>query len=367
MKKLLFGITSLTVGGAERVLVDIANELCEKYDITIFTIYPNGEFEKNLSPKIKLKSLQNKQYKELNKMEKILIPLKIWINQKSIYKKYIKNNYAVEIAFLEGAITRLFSTPNKSTTKIAWIHNDISKVFGNNIKSKIKKFVDQKIYTKFDKLIFVSKDNEKRFNEVYKNNTVEKTVIYNYINKDRVLQKSSEEPNIKFDNNFINFVTVARLVEQKALDRLIKVHSQLMKDGYSHNFYIIGDGPQKDELEKMIKDNQVQETFKLVGQKENPYPYVKQSDYFCLLSHYEGYPMVVEEAKILNKYILITNTAAREVVRDYNNSMIFENSEEGIYNGLKSIIENGKQEKHNQENNYDNEYIITKIIELVGE
>ena len=55
MKKLLFGITSLTIGGAERVLVDLANELCEKYEITIFTIYPNGEFEKNLSSKIRIK------------------------------------------------------------------------------------------------------------------------------------------------------------------------------------------------------------------------------------------------------------------------------------------------------------------------
>ena len=46
MKKILFGITSLTLGGAERVLVDLANKLCEKYEITIFTIYANGELEK---------------------------------------------------------------------------------------------------------------------------------------------------------------------------------------------------------------------------------------------------------------------------------------------------------------------------------
>ena len=57
MKKILFGITSLTLGGAERVLVDLANELCEKYDITIFTIYANGELEKELNSKVKLKSI----------------------------------------------------------------------------------------------------------------------------------------------------------------------------------------------------------------------------------------------------------------------------------------------------------------------
>ena len=68
MKKLLFGITSLTLGGAERVLVDIANKLCNKYDITIFTIYSGGELEKQLSKKVKLKSLYNMQYNDLRKL-----------------------------------------------------------------------------------------------------------------------------------------------------------------------------------------------------------------------------------------------------------------------------------------------------------
>lgn len=364
MKRLLFGITSLTIGGAERVLVDLVNELCDKYEITIFTIYPNGEFEKNLSPKIKLKSLYNKQYKDLSKIQKILIPLRVWIQQKGIYSKHIKDDYNLEIAFLEGAITRLFSTPNNKTTKIAWVHNDISKVFGNNLKSTIKRNVDKKTYNKYDKLIFVSNDNVKKFEEVY-NNTVPKEVIYNYINSKNVIAKSEETPDIQFEGNSTNFVTVARLVEQKALDRLINVHSRLIAEGYEHNFYIIGDGPQKDNLHKMINENQVQKTFKLLGKRENPYPYMKQADYFCLLSHFEGYPMVVEEAKILNKQILITDTAAREVIRDYNNSQIFENSEEGIYNGLKNNI--NKKEITNIENNYNNQYIIEKIIELVGE
>ena len=170
MKKILFGITSLTIGGAERVLVDLANELCKKYEVTIFTIYPNGEFEKTLSPNIKRKSLYKMQYKDLNKMQKILIPLNIWLSKKRIYKKHIKEDFDVEIAFLEGPITRLFSTKNKKVKKIAWVHNDIGQVFGNNIKSKIKKFVDKKIYDKFDKIIFVSEDNKESFKKVYNKN-----------------------------------------------------------------------------------------------------------------------------------------------------------------------------------------------------
>lgn len=70
MKKILFGITGLTLGGAERVLVDLANKLCEKYDVTIFTIYSGGELEKQLSEKVKLKTLYNMQYNDLRKIQK---------------------------------------------------------------------------------------------------------------------------------------------------------------------------------------------------------------------------------------------------------------------------------------------------------
>ena len=94
MKKVLFGITSLTLGGAERVLVDIANKLSNKYDITIFTIYPNGEFVKDLNQNVKLVSMCNKQRNELNGIEKLMISLKLLINKKrNIQQEYKRSRY----------------------------------------------------------------------------------------------------------------------------------------------------------------------------------------------------------------------------------------------------------------------------------
>ena len=376
MNKIIFGITGLTIGGAERVLVDLANKLSYDYDITIFTIYPKGELEKELNENVKLKSLYNKPYKELSKLgQKVLAPLKVLLLKKSIYKKNIKNDYDVEIAFLEGPITRLFSVKNEKVRKIAWIHNDISLVFGQGVKSKIKKHLDEKVYDKYNDLVFVSKDNLDKFNKTYTNLKISeghKKVIYNYIDKERIIKKSNENIYVSFDKNSINFVTVARLVYQKGIDRLIKVHKKLIESGYKHNFYIIGDGPEKEKLEKLIKENNVDETFHLLGQKENPYPYVKQADYFCLLSRFEGYGMALEEAKILGKDIVITDTAAREAVDKYSNKIILENTEEGIYNGLLEVLENNKQEGINRENEekkeqYDNSSIIEEVKELIGE
>lgn len=367
MKKILFGITSLTIGGAERVLVDLANELCNDYDITIFTIYPNGEFEKSLSNKIKLKSLYNKRYNELSKIQKVFVPLKVWINKNQIYNKYIKENFDVEIAFLEGPITRLISVKNSGTKKVTWIHNDISRVFGNNLKSKIKRHIDEKIYNKFDELVFVSKDNKKSFEKIYKNNAVKKEIIYNYINSENILKKSNDEIPEIFAEDELNFVTVARLVEQKGIDRLIRVHSKLIKENLKHKIWVIGDGPEYKKLESLVDSNSVKDTFKLLGKRENPYPYIKKADYFCLLSYFEGYGMVLEEAKILGKDILITNTAAREAIEGYEYATIIENNENDIYKILKEKILKGKDaiNKSEKTKDYNNEDIIQKIKNIL--
>ena len=370
MEKIIFGITGLTLGGAERVLVDIANKLTEKYDVTIFTIYAKGELEKELNSKVHLISLYNFKYTEMQGFNQKITPLKVLLNKKKIFKNYIdNNNYKAQIAFLEGPITRIFSVKSKAK-KIAWIHNDISKVFGKGIKSKIKRILDRNIYEKYNTLVFVSIDNLDKFNKTYDDMDLpHETVINNYINSDRIIKLSNEEIEEQdkdlFKNNKPNFVQVSRLVEQKAVDRLIKVHSKLIKQGYKHNIFIIGDGPLKEKLEKQIQEEGVSETFKLLGARNNPYPYVKKANYFCLFSSFEGYPMVVEEAKILRKYILATNTATREALINYpEHSKIVANSEEGIEEAIKFAIKNKIPQKNNQYT-YENNKIIDKIVKVI--
>jgi len=325
-----------------------------------------GELEKLLNKNIKIKSLYPESYNEYNKFKKLLFSLRILLFKNSIYKKYIKNNYDVEVAFLEGPITNILSSKNKNTKKIAWIHSDISLIFGNNLKSKIKKILNKKIYKKYQELIFVSNSNLQKFNKLY-NITVNKQVINNYLNKENVLKLSKEFNVDLFNKNTINFVTVARLVEAKAIGRLIDVHNKLIKHGYNHKFFVVGDGPLKEPLQNKINELNLSETFILLGQKENPYPYILSSDYFCLFSYYEGLPMVLLEAKALNKFILITDNSSKEAVEDYENKKIFENTETEIYNGLKEIIENNKNIKINNNSNNANIEIINRIKNLLGD
>ena len=122
-------------------------------------MYGNGELEGQLYTKVKHITLYKQKYNDLSNFKKKVIPLKVLLMKNRIYKKYIKKDYDVEIAFLEGPITRLFSVKNKKTRKIAWVHNDISLVFGNGLKAKMKKKTDRMCLSYSRHCLWVMREN----------------------------------------------------------------------------------------------------------------------------------------------------------------------------------------------------------------
>lgn len=362
MKKVLFAITNLDIGGAEKVLVNLANALKDTYDITVLTLYNNGQLEETLDKKIKIESVINKKYDDMNFVQRKMVALKIRSDtfKKRLYKQINISSYNTVISFLEGPVTELLKdAPNR---KIAWIHTDLTEHYSKN---KYKYLIS--VYKKYDELVFVSQNSLDKFLIIDNQNKCRgnKQIIYNYINEKSIIKSSKEKVDIEFSKSK-NFVVVARLVEAKGIDRLMKVHKKLIDDGYTHNIYIIGDGPLREKFEELQKEYKVEDTFHFLGKKMNPYPYIVKGDYFLLPSYYEGYPVSLIEAEILNQYILITDIASKEVVKDYPNKEIFPNTEDGIYNGLKKII---KEKKIRNKETYtvtNNKEILDSIKQLIG-
>lgn len=364
MKKIVFAITSLQLGGAERVLVDMVNRLKDDYDITIFTLYGEGEFLSQVDKKVKCVSLYDTAYEKRSKMQRRFTSLFmafpfLW---KVFYRKHFIKQYDVEIAFLEGPPTWILSCPS-SAKKIAWVHNDLEKTFDGGTRNLWKHYLNRKAYGRYQKLIFVSRDNKKAFEKIYPMIKNEKQIIYNYLDCARISKLALEPSDVSYHMDAPVFVSVCRLTEQKGVKRLIHVHKKLIQDGYFHRIYIVGGGPLKVELLDLIDKEKVNDTFVLLGKKENPYPYIKNADYFILASHYEGYGMVLAEAQTLGKPILITDTAAREAVEDYDDVIIMENSEEGIYRGIKKAL--GEKTKKRKSKKYQNDQIIYDIIKMI--
>lgn len=301
MKKILFIMYDLNGGGAERVLLEILKNLDKsKYQIDLFLLRKQGIYLKEVEKLVEIKSLTGKRsflnkfilFKKLSSLYRE-IKIRLFVAVPYLMKLYIKKDYDIEIAFLEGISTKLLSKRKSNSKKITWIHVDLSK-------SK----VDKNIYENFSKIICVSKDCKNSFLKLCPSLEKNVKVVYNPINKNNILEKSKEKIKIKKDK--LNIITLGRLTFQKGYDILLQAHNKLIKEGLNYNLIILGEGPERKKLEKFIKENKLEDNIQLLGFKENPYPYLKKADIFISSSRYEGFSLVTAEAICLGKPVIAT-------------------------------------------------------------
>lgn len=360
-KKVLFLIHTLGVGGAEKVLVNLVNNLDKnKYDVTLMTVIDTGIFRQNINPHVKYKTMFKIPFVDEKNSEKksgslhanygfVKSLLKkiyqfIWrhTNCKFIYRKFIRENYDYEIAFLEGVSTKIISASNNlHSKKYAWIHVDIineqkSDKFYKSLKD------ENKCYSKFNKIIGVSNVVKNQAMKKLNVDTDKYITIYNPIDADEIITKSKEE--IEFNSNMFTFCTVGRLAPQKGYDRLINVSKKLVDEGYKFKVKIIGEGPDKKILEQMIIDNNLIDVVKLLGFKSNPYPYMLKCNVFICSSRAEGFSTVVSEAVVLQKPCLTTECSGMKELFGENNKYgyVVSNDDDGIYKGMKDFLENNE-------------------------
>lgn len=361
MKKIMFMIPNLKGGGAEKVLVDILNKIdVNKFDITLILLNNQCVHLEKLNKNIKVKILlpNNKFLLKIQKLIVLLFP-------KLYYKANIKEEYDVEIAFLEGMATKLISKSPSNSKKIAWVHIDLLK------KHWTKKFFlfneEAKCYDKFNKIIFVSQDALNSFNKVFENNIVDKKVILNPVIEEDITLMAQEK--IEEFKDF-TVVSVGRLNNQKGFDLLIKAHAKLVNK-YKHKLVILGEGEERKNLEMQIKELGVENTVELKGFIRNPYPYIKAADIFVSSSRTEGYPLVLLEAVVLNKAIVATDvTGNREILNYGECGLMCECSSDDIANKLELFLKNEhlikeyekRSEKRKKE--FDYKKVIREIEEL---
>lgn len=326
-------ISSLGGGGAEKVLIDILHNLDkEKYDITVCTIFDNGIYKDALPEYVKYATIIKRDWSILYS---IFWRMLKWLPRSWMRKWFIKGEYDVEIAFLEGLSTLLIS---KSTckNKIAWVHTDL--IDNNHITPYHHGDKDiLKTYKQYNKVVFVSNralsQFEKRFGKI---DTAE--VIYNLIDKNTISKKCLEfEVPKKPDVPVV--CTVGRLIPVKGYMRLLEAHKRLINEGIYHNLWFLGVGDDKEKMEEYVKQNGLEDTVTFWGFQRNPYPYVYSADIYTCTSFAEGYPLSVAEALSLNKPIVATNcTGPTEILHNGDFGLLVDNSEDGIFNGLRDVL-----------------------------
>ncbi len=336
MKKILFLIPTLNGGGAEKVLVDLVNNLNrDKYEITIVTLLSGGIFEDRLNENINHYSIITANNKVIRKV--LFYIISFILPTKIANRIIVREKYDIEIAYLEGGPTKIISASrDEDSKKFAFVHTDVSNNYSLN---KVYKTFDDclKSYKLFDKVFFVSNNAKEGFeNSIGK--LSKSSVLYNIIDNKEITKLSKEKISEVKPNKFL-FVSVGRLSKEKGYDRLIEAAANLNKDDYNYEIWIIGEGPERKNLEELKYKYNVS-NIKLLGFKENPYPYILSSDIFICSSRVEGYSTVVTEALILRKPILTTNCGGMEELLDYGKyGKIVENNTQGIYIGMKEILD----------------------------
>ncbi len=343
MIKILFFIETLSGGGAEKVLQNLVNNMDkEKFDITVQTVWkenPDGLLNEN----IKYKYIYPTYSKSNNYKYRLSVLLKI------IYPLHIKDNYDIEVAYLECGATKVISTStNKKAKKVAWVHCDLSKKI-SNINEFKKKSINW--YKNFDTVVCVSKDAEKSFKSIY-GNEFDTQVLYNVIDDYSIREKATEKvDDFAFDENLPTIVSVGRLSKEKRFDRLIEAHNSLLCEGISNRLLIIGEGDEREHLEQLIKASGMQKSVTLAGFKDNPYPYIKNADLLVCSSDFEGFSSFVSEGLILGKAIVTTLCNGMvELLGDSQYGIITECNEKSLTDGIKRALSDKKiKEKYEME------------------
>ncbi|CEN89674.1 glycosyltransferase [Paraclostridium sordellii] len=375
MKRILFVIQTLGGGGAEKVLLNLLDNInYDKYKIDLLTISDEGVYKNKINPNVEkfhifkgTDSIESKLSQNIYKLYRRIYMKIIEIKPNIISKKIKNRKYDIEISFLEG-LGAIIVANRDCDKKISWIHTDLSKYESIISKEKL-----EESYSKMDKILFVSEEAKKGFLKVFpifeaKNDILD--VIYNPIDEEQIKLRAKEQ--INYNKKAITLIAIGRLIKSKRIDRLVKIHKRLLDEGIKHEFVILGEGQEKKQLDALINELEVADTFKLIGFTDNPYKWINMADIYTMSSEYEGLPLVIAEAMTLNKPIVSTGvTGPNEMLHFGEYGMLTENNIDSLYDGIKEMILN--ENLRNQyidklkckKSEFDKHEIINKIEHML--
>lgn len=331
--KILFFIFDLGHGGAEKVLVQLVNALDpERYDITVQTIFNTGVNKDSFNHNIKRKWLFSRQFHGMSYLVRLFSP-------SFLHKMLVKERYDYEIAYLEGVPTRVISGCRDSNTKtFAWVHIQMENLKGffysyNTIREAYN------CYSRFNKIAFVSEVARSSFFQQTGWDDLNSGVVHNTLDISNIVREAKEDIPFTLDHTLINLCSVGRLARQKGYVRLMNVLGDILELGQSNwHFYLLGEGLQREEIEKAIDNRGLKDHVTLLGYDSNPYKYVAKMDYFVCSSYKEGYSTAVTESVLVGTPVVTTDCAGMKEILGDDAGIIVDNDDKALKEALLTIL-----------------------------
>lgn len=369
MKKrmLIIGIR-MNAAGTEKSFLSFSKYIdYEKYDVELLLASKTGEFLKFVPPQIKITtmgkwgwifditkdnavSLITKNVIKKNPFFAFsLVPYIIKMKRGGVSRLYAANRLWVklmkkmpireeeyDIALAYWGDHTMFYMVDKvnAKKKISWLHFDYDEPPREDA-------LYLPYFEKNDKIVTVSNEIKNSVIKKFPSLESKTVVIENLIDEDDIKRKAKEETDFVGDFDGIKILSIGRLCEQKGFDLAIPAVARLFREGENVRYYIIGEGSgeYKQKLIDAVRENGAEDYVRFLPRTDNPYKYMARCDIYLQPSRHEGKPISVEEAKVLCLPICVTEyKSAREQLGDGSLGFICEISEEGIYNGLKTLL-----------------------------
>lgn len=382
--RVLFVLSAVRMGGSATSMLNLLELFAEKGEKKdLFLLEHDGLFiEKartvaNLLPEDKLIASTQCEKKNLGQrgtlsfiirvgyvvIQKIFCTIDI---RNMIFKWRAKRlkGYDIVISFQEEKTTE-FTQFIPAKRHVAWCHMDYKAFTKNRTKA-----YQQNLYDRFDDIVCVSEYARQSILENLVFDEKHVHLIYNTIPSAQII-KQAREPIAPIEKKKYTFVSMGRFVKRKNFERAVEATVVLKNKNVDFIWYILGNGEEFENIQRLIQENHIEKHLVLLGMKENPFPYVANADCFVLTSETEAQPMVLNEALTLNVPVICTDfSSSREVVKDGINGIIVENSANGITEGLLRFIGNKnlreQLKKGATEFFYDNDGILRQIEEIVN-
>jgi glycosyltransferase involved in cell wall biosynthesis len=375
-KRLIIHNGNISIGGQEKMLIEFLNILDPtKYEVLLLIEENKGKNNDYIDEIPKWVD-----YKFLTS-EKLMEDISLLKNKKNIFTKLYysillkkKKNVAIKefeknlnfgdiiIDYDMGLLRNLHKLPLKSKTLIGWSHAGE----GTLPKNKQKR----KNIEKYNYIVTINDVMKKGYEKNLNDPKILK--INNFMNFDKILEKSNEE--VKEYGEYI--ISVGSLTENKNHILLIEAFGELKKEkNIKNKLIIIGDGKEKEKLKKRIDELALNEDILLLGQKQNPYKYMKKSKLYVSTSKNEGLSLTSIEAMVLQKMVIaVGNNGTRELL-DKNSiyGKLIKNDKEDLKKELYYFLINDEERKKyeikgfERAKNYDKNIVKVEIERFIDE
>lgn len=386
-KKIAIYNGQLYMGGIERVLINYLEKLAlePELDITLIikeNIPERNVFASEIPKNIKVEYIKSEELcrktdgyrkNKKNPISRLMYQWSLFYERvvtRKWVKEYFEKNRFDMVADFDGSLWKYLK--GVKIPSVGWVHFSLKGKKGKKYEQYRKRF---DIYSR---VVLICDDMKTQFEEMYPEFKEKGIRIYNPMDFNTILKKSEDTKELSEKELDLlkedYFIGVSRLVGGKNRVAIVEIYSELKKRGRKEKLYILGDGPDRENIEKKIKELNLEKDVLLLGQKKNPFPWMKNAKLFLHTSMGEGLPTVFIESMLCDTIVVAYDcpTGPREILVDGKaGGLIALNDKKAFEDKVMDILENEelqrsiKEEMYKKMDEFTYEYIRKDLLNIL--